>query len=231
MKLTTLFLIGFLACAAMGQVEPDTMNTRLESAIVLAFTHDNFDYGAWWQDEYSTESEKYRAQHSITPTEYQAFLDDSIMRLGFTLTETFEYVNDVGLISGFLYIEAIKHKALMDERHDELYYSGNQPGPYAEFLHQQMAMMDFAIAGACSAFSWTHNPLWDQETQLHYLATLLFDSIESWSLQFTHEAADLQEYLTGIGYEIPVFEQFMRPWVKSFAAEWLVVMSSYKRSN
>jgi len=231
MKLTAFFLIGILSCTAMGQVPSDTGYSRIESATVAAFTHDNYFYGSWWQGEYSTESIAYQVKHGITPTAYQSFLDDSALRLGFTLTETFDYVHDVDLIAHLLKTEAIKHKALMDKRHDELYYGGNQPGPFADFLRQQMALIDFAIVEACSLYIWTVNPTWLPEQQLEYLATLLFDSLVAWSIQFTSANEDIREYLIGIGYEIPKFEKFMSPWVEAFSRWWLTVLGDYNRSK
>lgn len=207
MKLTAAFLFG--------------------AALLASFISANYDYGSKWQVDYPQASLDYQISHGITPTEYQHMLDDSVRYLGLTLTNAFDYEYEPWVLSHLLQAEATKHKARMDELDDMLTWLGYAPGPYADFLYQQMCLMDFAVVQACSAFNWTHDPLWDRDAQTKYFAGLLVDSLSAWAVVFSTDDTEFREYLFGIGYDVPEFEMFMRPWIRGFAIWWIDVLNDY----
>jgi hypothetical protein len=134
----------------------------------------------------------------------------------------------VEILAHFLYVEAIKHKASMDQVSDYLIFMGFAPGPYAEFLYQQLCLLDFAIVEACSEFIWTHDPASSQEAQLQLFANLLLTHASEFAVAFKVEDDVYRAYLAGIGYTIPNFELFMRPYVKGFMVWWAGVLNDYR---
>ena len=204
------------------------LGATILSALVGAFVQDNYEFGASWQIKHAEESLFYQQKYAHTLTEYEAFIDESLTRLGHTLTQAFKHNEPVLLLSNLLYVESIKHKAHMDAIDDYLTFIGHPPTLYQDFMYKQAGDLDWEIALACSDFGWTFNPLASQEEQLVYFAQLLFDHLAAWNLQYMAANQEIKTYLAGIGEIPPEFELWQGNMLRMFPIYWIDVLNDYR---